>query len=103
MSSPLDQHGMVALPAPESGSARLRPAALPHELKSHSREAETRTPSAWTQTRNANPYATSRQWRWQESNPLRQRLQGAPATLAVIPRCPQDGACGPYLVLTLLS
>jgi hypothetical protein len=25
------------------------------------------------------------QWRWQESNPLRQRLQGAPATLAVIP------------------
>ena len=24
-------------------------------------------------------------------------------SLAVIPRCPQDGACGPYLVLTLLS
>jgi len=33
----------------------------------------------------------ARRWRWQESNPLRQRLQGAPATLAVIPRCPQDG------------
>ena len=61
-----------------------------------SREAGTRTPSAGSQNRSANPYTTSRwlcgdstvemaQWRWPESNRLRQRLQGAPATLAVTP------------------
>ena len=32
------------------------------------------------------------EWKWWESNPLRQRLQGAPAALAVTPRCPQDGS-----------
>jgi hypothetical protein len=56
-----------------------------------SREAGTRTPSAGSQNRSANPYTTSRwlletaPWRWPESNRLRQRLQGAPATLAVTP------------------
>ena len=44
------------------------------------------------------------QWKWWESDPLRQRLQGAPATLAVTPRCPQDGSLRALLwVLTLLS
>ena len=32
------------------------------ELESRGREAGTRTPSAWSQTRRANPYATSRGW-----------------------------------------
>jgi hypothetical protein len=62
------------------------------ELRGHGRNAETRTPSAWSQARRAHPYATFRKWRWPESNPLRQRLQGAPVTLTVIPETAAAGA-----------
>jgi hypothetical protein len=40
--------------------ADLHSAALPNELENLGREAGTRTPSAWSQTRSADPYATSR-------------------------------------------
>src|SRR5215469_223869 len=40
--------------------AVLHTAALPDELENLGREAGTRTPSAWPQTRSADPYTTSR-------------------------------------------
>ena len=57
--------------------------------------AGTRTPSTWPRARGANPYATSRQWRWPESNRLRQRLQGATAPKLSSPagRPPRRPAC----------
>lgn len=55
--------------------AVLHTAALPDELENQGREAGTRTPSAWPQTRSADPYATSRvsspsrgQWTAPDSN-----------------------------------
>ena len=39
---------------------RFRDALILSQLESHGREAGTRTPSTWSQTRRANPYATSR-------------------------------------------
>jgi hypothetical protein len=92
---PLDDDGVVALPAPESGSAGLRPAALPHELKSRGRGGGIRTRDYLVPSQVAcqtSPHPSEAvpmaQWRWQESNPLRQRLQGVPATISCHPQVP---------------
>src|SRR5258706_453185 len=60
-------------------------------------------PKAGALTLTPHPVSGKAQWRWPESNRLRQRLQGAPATLAVTPAGrPQPGALAcRFMVLTL--
>jgi hypothetical protein len=85
----------------EPASAGFRPAANPSQLENHAREAGTRTPSAWTQTRRADPYATSREWRRPESNRVGNACRARPLPQLLIPRCREDGAS--RLMLTLWS
>jgi hypothetical protein len=85
----------------EPASAGFRPAANPSQLENHGREAGTRTPSAWSQTRRADPYATSREWRCPESNRVGNACRARPLPQLLIPRCREDGAS--RLMLTLWS
>lgn len=86
---------MVGPAGIEPAYAGLRPAANPSQLETHGREAGTRTPSYLVPGQACLPLhhipedADAARWRWRESNPLRRRLQGVPATSAVIPmvRC----------------
>jgi hypothetical protein len=68
-----------------------------------SRDAGTRTPSAWTQTRRANPYATSRCVETAGIEPATATLAGRARSLAVIPKIPvlaaaERGGAGPEYV-----
>jgi hypothetical protein len=72
----------------EPASAGFQPAANPSQLENHGREAGTRTPSAWSQTRRADPYATSREWRCPESNRVGNACRARPLTSATHPQVP---------------
>jgi hypothetical protein len=72
----------------EPASAGFQPAANPSQLENHGREAGTRTPSAWSQARRANPYATSRRWRCPESNRVGNACRARPLTSATHPQEP---------------
>ena len=57
---PLSYIRPVAPAGSDPASPGFQPDANPSQLESRGREAGTRTPSAWSQARRANPYATSR-------------------------------------------
>jgi hypothetical protein len=78
----------VAPAGSDPASAAFQAAANPSQLESHEvgkQGLEPRPPGPKPGALTLTPHPAA--WRRWESNPLRQRLQGAPAPIAVIPGC----------------